>query len=320
MPSHLGQDLVQRGDSSTVVEVDEGGRCEEARGWPRRLVGAHGLMVKPRLDGEDAVIQEQHLLLKLTELRNNVPDALREPGKIQPGSPEPAWLSQAGALLKKLGPPNTVWTRDFEEEQRGREAALKGFERQPTLTIIGVGGSGPHSRCHGRLATQVCDARATIRMLGGLQSLLSVVILLAPALAPAQEVPPACSFAACALRLERGGIFSGSKVLRGADGEFVGDYEPSTVLQDLFAAGDSTAAYYAEFTVAHRSAKRRSMIGLALSTVGLGVLFISGDTTWGPVLHIGGLVVEVTSAGPRAGAQRAFSRAVWWYNRGLAGG
>ena len=75
------------------------------------------------MDGEDAVLQKQNLLLMLVGLQDSVPDALRGPNKIQPGSPAGAWLSDAEALLEKLGQPNTCWNWDVDEEQYGREHA-----------------------------------------------------------------------------------------------------------------------------------------------------------------------------------------------------
>ena len=70
------------------------------------------------------MLQKQNLLLMLVGLQDSVPDALREPDKIQPGSPAGAWLSDAHALLGKLDQPNTSWNWEFEDEPYGREHAL----------------------------------------------------------------------------------------------------------------------------------------------------------------------------------------------------
>ena len=89
------------------------------------------------MDGEDAVLQKQNLLLMLTEHLDNVPPALREPGEIQSVSPEWAWLSRADKLLETVGQSNTIWNWGFEESD-GREPALEEVLKKMVVAIEGL--------------------------------------------------------------------------------------------------------------------------------------------------------------------------------------
>jgi hypothetical protein len=96
------------------------------------------------------------------------------------------------------------------------------------------------------------------------RSFLVVSLLLLAWIAPVRAQEPVCNYRTCALRIEPGGFFSGSSIVRGAAGLEVADYGPSVVLRDLFQASDSAAVLYAEFEKSHRSATWLNRAGALL--------------------------------------------------------
>jgi hypothetical protein len=140
--------------------------------------------------------------------------------------------------------------------------------------------------------------------------------------AGAQEKAEPCEeYAACALRIETGGFFSGSSIVRGVTGEKVAGIGGHPVLDSLFRASDSAAAWYGRFEKSHRTATWLSRTGALLFLASGFVPLVTdrSDTTeavW-LGLSIGGLGFAVASSFPGRSAQRSMSRAIWWYNADL---
>lgn len=137
--------------------------------------------------------------------------------------------------------------------------------------------------------------------------------------AGAQETTPRCDeYLACAVRIESGGFFSGSSIVRGATGEKVAGFGRDPVLDSLFQASDSAAAWYGRFETNQRTATWLGRTG-ALLSLASGIAPHVTDTPgpWVVGLSIGGLGFGLASSFPARRAQRSMSRAIWWYNAGL---
>lgn len=136
-----------------------------------------------------------------------------------------------------------------------------------------------------------------------------------------QERPEPCTYAACALRVEPRGFFSRAIVVRGGEGVEVAWRDPSPELEELFQRHDSAASHYASFTTSDRRADWLGRLGTALVVASVVVAIAGRDHgPWAIGLEAGGIAVGFGASFPRSAANRAFSRAVWWYNRSLASG
>lgn len=139
----------------------------------------------------------------------------------------------------------------------------------------------------------------------------------APPLA-AQDGGEGCTYTACALRVEPGGFFSRGTIVRGVGGTEVGELDRSAEVEELFQRDDSAAAYFARFSESDRRADWLERLSGALTLAGVGVMIGAGEhEAWIVGLEAGGFVVGLASNVPRRRASRAFSNAMWWYNRSL---
>lgn len=142
---------------------------------------------------------------------------------------------------------------------------------------------------------------------------------LAPAAAVAQEA--GCSWDACALRVEGGSLLQG---VRGeVRGTVVGLAPDVTILRE---GPDSAAVYAARFSLARpRSDQWETWGGLGRGiALAAWIHFAMADTGDGWAWTAAVLMPVSQSARAHARrqdviAERALERAVWWYNRELAG-
>lgn len=151
--------------------------------------------------------------------------------------------------------------------------------------------------------------------------LVFVLLLVAAAPAVAQPVAsPACTYDACALRVEPG-LFT-RDLLQGVDGVRVGHF--GVIDSDLEEAvfGSAYAVEQArEYDRSHRLALLTGIAGAALFVLSVpdGVLR-RGDGLGDGIqaaAGIGGLVLGIASVRFQVQSERALSRAVWEYNRTL---
>jgi hypothetical protein len=140
-----------------------------------------------------------------------------------------------------------------------------------------------------------------------------------PANTPA-GVPANCTYATCALRVERG--FLSQHLVRGAAGEKVGGNLGGFGggMGPLLAGPDSAAAHARDYTRNMRTAGTLGVLG-AISYVVLVVRTENFRDTDNDGVAIGAGIASVgfaiASIPFTLRAQRALSRAVWWYNAGL---
>lgn len=162
-----------------------------------------------------------------------------------------------------------------------------------------------------------------------MRNLAKVAVLLSfssilPGSLRGQDASEPCSYDACALRVEPRGFFSETTVVRGTEGTVVATQDRNGDLERLFQASDSAAVHYASFAVSDRHADWLSGLSGGLALASLVVVASEGDwdewNGWPLGLDIGAFVVGIAAVFPRRNADRAFSRAVWWYNRDLATG
>ena len=145
-----------------------------------------------------------------------------------------------------------------------------------------------------------------------------------PANAPAGvTAAPACTYDACALRVEQRAI------LRGAGGARVGRLGTfgAPALAPIVAGSDSAARHAADFDRDYGTGKKLLHGGALAALVPLTVvynrtLFDDGrDVRTGDwvllAAAIPGLAVEIWGARKVERSLRSLSRAVWWYNRDL---
>ena len=145
--------------------------------------------------------------------------------------------------------------------------------------------------------------------------------LAAQAATPAPQPPiEACSYDACALRVEPGRAFFGAPVLlRGASAERIGRFGlRGPDLAGIVAGSDSAVAHARAF----RPHQRRAGIAGLLSTAAgvtalvLGLNDANDGNVW-PASAAAGALGAYAGYEARL-AQRELSRALWWYNRGVA--
>jgi hypothetical protein len=144
-----------------------------------------------------------------------------------------------------------------------------------------------------------------------------------PANAPAGvTAAPACTYDACALRLER------TAILRGAGGAPVGRLGTfgAPALTPLVAGSDSAARHAAVFDREYGTGKKLLHGGAVVALVPLTILLhrtrdLDRDVTAGDwallAAAVPGLAVEIWGARKVERSLKALSRAVWWYNRDL---
>lgn len=135
----------------------------------------------------------------------------------------------------------------------------------------------------------------------------------------AQERPSSCSYDECGLRVvDGGGWFASQVVVRGQQGYSVALARRSEELEELFAANDSAATYYANFETHDRRADWFGWIGTGLMLAGFvaDVFGEGGLFSRSFLLYGGGLAVTYGVALPeQRKASTDLSNAVWWYNR-----
>ncbi len=153
------------------------------------------------------------------------------------------------------------------------------------------------------------------------------VFLLAFALATvppafAQEVPAdsLCTYDTCALRVES--AFLGTRLVRGIEGVPVAGV-------GLFGSNLSEVVGSSERALEHARIYDRTRTPAVLTALGAGLLLgfgaataqddqVSDGVSLG--MTLGGLGLTVVSIRLGSQSQRAFSRALWWYNRDLPRG
>ena len=126
-------------------------------------------------------------------------------------------------------------------------------------------------------------------------------------------VAPACTaYLDCALRVESS-IRGGLHIVRGADGSRAAALGPlrAAALVQVFSANDSASFHAQRFIVAERTNRMLTLGGVIFGAVGLASeRRMNVLTGAGAGLLLGSIPYQVA-------AQRALSRAVWWYNESL---
>lgn len=151
-------------------------------------------------------------------------------------------------------------------------------------------------------------------------ALLFAGIVLAPGDGTAQGVQDACSYESCALWMKEASWFGRTSVVRGRMGTSVAQLDRSQELQDLFAASDSSRAYYARFVATDRRADRLAMVAATLAVAGLvvEVLDEGEGSSWSIGLELGAAGLLGLGSRPlRRQGKTEIARAIWWYNRQL---
>lgn len=152
-----------------------------------------------------------------------------------------------------------------------------------------------------------------------LRVLLLVFALTAASPAFAQDEPAdsLCTYDTCALRVESG--FLSTRIVRGVEGVPVSGL-------GLFGTSLSEVVGSSERALEHARIYDRTRTPAALTALGAGLLLGFGAAMAqdeqvsdgvGLGMTIGGLGLAVVSIQLGNRSQRAFSRALWWYNRDL---
>lgn len=155
-------------------------------------------------------------------------------------------------------------------------------------------------------------------------SLALATTLAAPLAAPlaaqsAVAACPAAGYDACAVRAEAG-FFSGLRVVRGASGTDVGRVRAfgAPRLESMLAGSDSAVAHARRYTRAARGSSLLGAVGGALFAAAAVVDLRDREVTDAGLVLVGaGSVFGIASFVQQLKAQRALSRATWWYNRDL---
>lgn len=136
----------------------------------------------------------------------------------------------------------------------------------------------------------------------------------------AAQAPAGCTYATCALRVEQS-FFSGTRLLRGASGERVSRLGGFGGGADLLLEGPDSVATHARSYV---SATRRSTTLGLLGTAAYVVVLVRTDNFRDDfddasiATAIAGSAFGIAAIPFALKAKRELSRAVWWYNGGLA--
>lgn len=139
------------------------------------------------------------------------------------------------------------------------------------------------------------------------------LFVLAPTATSAQALDTACSYRACAIRLEPG--WGGPKLLQGAHGEPVGGLGMFRTNVAVLESTDSSRAYVARFRRAHRTSQALSVIG----GVGMIVFYHAArgadpSNSLSITSGIVGIVALYASLPYTLNAHRHLARAIWWHN------
>ncbi len=137
--------------------------------------------------------------------------------------------------------------------------------------------------------------------------------VIAPAAVTRSAAP--CSYADCALRVERG-LWSGPSLVRGVTGRPVADLgglRPTDLLT-VFAGNDSASMYGKQYVSAARVNHALTFGGIVLAAVGL-----AQHERLNAYTVVGASMLAV-SIPFQVGEERTLSRAVWWYNSALGAG
>ena len=143
-----------------------------------------------------------------------------------------------------------------------------------------------------------------------------VVLLFCATAASAQVSDTACSYRACALRVEPRGF--GTAVVRGAEGEVVariGVLGARPRLDSLLDRSDSAVVYATQY---HRLMPRGAAAGLVGSLLFAAPAFADQVGEGAVVgLTVGAAALSIYGSVLMLRAQRALSRSLWWYNESL---
>ena len=152
---------------------------------------------------------------------------------------------------------------------------------------------------------------------------LAVLLAVAASAAPLAAQPVAagpCAYAECAIRVEPG-VFGSPAIVQGAPGQ-----EVRVGTLGLFGGGLVDVVADVPLALEHARAARRSTVGAAVAAVaGVAALALAvddlyGDPSGGEVaLLVGGFGLSLASGLLTVQAQREQARAVWEYNRVVAG-
>lgn len=153
------------------------------------------------------------------------------------------------------------------------------------------------------------------------RTLLVLMLGLAAAARPGRGQADGCTYDRCALRVHRG--FWGPRLVRGLEGDKVAGLGLLAPRLTLFAErSDSAARYYELF---RKSNNQGAALMLAGALVFVGVTVSAGPRWDQPVTTAQGVGLAVGLGLLVAGgirilpAHNRLSKAVWWYNRTLAG-
>jgi len=151
--------------------------------------------------------------------------------------------------------------------------------------------------------------------------LLLLLLVLPFGSASAQAAPGQCTYETCALRIIDGGGYFGSQVVvRGRVGYSVAYARRSATLDELFAANDSAASYYAKFETHEKYADWFGWAGAGLMVSGFvaDLLGEGGLFSRSFLLYGGGLTLTYGLAMPQQRkASTDLASAIWWYNQAL---
>lgn len=147
--------------------------------------------------------------------------------------------------------------------------------------------------------------------------LVSALTAASPAFAQGEPADSLCTYDTCALRVESG-LFS-TRLVRGVEGVPVSGL-------GLFRSSLSEVVGGSERALEHARVYDRTRTPAALTALGAGLLLglglataqddqVSDGVSLG--MTLGGLGLTVVSIQLGTRSQRAFSRALWWYNRDL---
>lgn len=147
--------------------------------------------------------------------------------------------------------------------------------------------------------------------------LVFALVVVSPAFAQEGPADSLCTYDTCALRVESG--FLGTRLVRGAEGAPVSGL-------GLFGSNLSEVVGSSGRALEHARVYDRTRTPAALTALGAGLLLgfglataqddqVSDGVSLG--LTLGGIGLTVVSIRLGSQSQRAFSRALWWYNRGL---
>ena len=147
--------------------------------------------------------------------------------------------------------------------------------------------------------------------------------LVAPRPLPAQQPPLAsCSYDACALRVEP--RFLGLALVRGTAGESVarlGLFGPN--LERIVQDADSAVRHARQYRRSQNRGGAAALAGTALTVAAVvqcrdeGFYIVPDCSRTALSMFIGGAALSLYGGFELARANRALSRAVWWYNRAL---